>query len=58
MMLVEHTLAVNLPVLVITIKLQNVTTCLPSVNDGWRWRGVLMERLNSKVADLWNMCWC
>ena len=52
MMLVEHTLAVNLPVLVITIKLQNVTTCLPSVNDGWRWRGVLMERLNSKVADL------
>jgi len=39
MMLLEHTLVVNLPVLVITTKLQNVTTCLPSVNDGWRWRG-------------------
>jgi len=27
-----------LPVLLITIKLRNVTTCLPSVNDGWWWR--------------------
>jgi len=38
MMLLEHTLAVNLPVLVIIIKLRNVTKRLPSVNDGLRWR--------------------
>jgi hypothetical protein len=43
MMLLEHTLVTDLPVVVVTIKFWNVTKYLPSVNDG---------------GDLWNVCWC